>query len=165
MLDFCLFRHPTSSRVLLNLGGIANVTALPAGCDANAVRAFDTGPANMLIDALMQRFYARSYDRGGSIAARGNVLHDVVQQLMQHAYFSAPPPKSCGREQFGTAFVDRFLALCTNAAPQDLVATATAFTVASVADAYQRFWHGLPGNIPSATGANRAVVLGKVTHG
>jgi anhydro-N-acetylmuramic acid kinase len=226
MLDWCMFRHAKKARVLLNLGGIANITVLPAGCGVQDVMAFDTGPANMVIDAVMQRLFGKAFDPGGAVAARGRVVDGVVQKLIRTRYFSAPPPKSCGREEFGEAFVERFLSLCKGASAEDFVATATAFTVASVADAYRRFcaerlgntkvemfvagggaknktlirglfsalpdvsvattesvglaveakeaaafallgwltWHGLPGNIPSATGADRAVVLGKVTY-
>jgi anhydro-N-acetylmuramic acid kinase len=233
MLDWCVFRQPTKNRVLLNLGGIANVTALPAGCGVDGVLAFDTGPANMVIDAVMQRLYGRGYDRGGAVAAKGKVLGDVVRRVMEGGYFSALPPKSCGREEFGAGFVEEFLALCGDVAAQDVVATATALTAASVVDAYARFcwpwlgqraplargtevmvagggaknatlmrmlrerfkalgvsvkttegagfaveakeaaafallgwltWHGLAGNVPSATGAGRGVVLGKVTY-
>jgi len=234
MLDYCMFRHASRNRVLLNLGGIANVTALPAGCAAEGVLAFDTGPANMVVDALMLRLFDKKLDRGGAVAARGQVLDTAVESLLAEAYFSAPPPKSCGREQFGAAFVERLMQRCKGAAKEDMVATATALTAASVIAAYCRFcwpwlgqraprakatevfiagggaknrtllqmlrggfaelgltvatteaaglaveakeaaafallgwltWHGLPGNVPSATGAKRAVVLGKVTHG
>jgi anhydro-N-acetylmuramic acid kinase len=234
MLDFCIFRHATKNRVLLNLGGIANVTALPAGCNVGGVMAFDTGPANMVIDATMQRLYARGFDRNGAVAAKGKVLGDVVVKAMRAGYFSALPPKSCGREEFGATFVDAFLAMCGDAAPEDVVATATALTVETIAEAYRMFclprlgqraplakatellvagggaknttlmlwlaekfsalgvsvattaaaglaveakeaaafallgwltWHGLPGNVPSATGAKRSVVLGKISHG
>jgi anhydro-N-acetylmuramic acid kinase len=232
MLDFCMFRHATKNRLLLNLGGIANITALPAGRDVADVMAFDTGPANMVIDALMQRLFHKRLDRGGAVAARGEVLDSVVEKLLTAKFFSAPPPKSCGREEFGEAFVEHLLKLCKGVAKEDVVATATALTAASVVAAYCRFcwphlgqrapaakatelfvagggtknrtlmrmlsegfaelgvkvattetaglaveakeaaafallgwltWHGLPGNVPSATGARRAVVLGKVT--
>jgi anhydro-N-acetylmuramic acid kinase len=231
MLDYCLFRHATKSRVLLNLGGIANVSVLPAGCGAGDVLAFDTGPANMVIDACMQRLYSRSFDKNGAVAARGIVMRDVVQAVMTGAYFSVPPPKSCGREEFGEAYVDRFVASCGQARKEDILATATALTAETVLAAYRKFcwphlgqraplakatelfaagggtrnatlmrmlregfaalgvkvattdamgiaseakeaaafallgwltWHGLPGNVPAATGAQRAVVLGKV---
>ncbi|MEO7030680.1 MAG: anhydro-N-acetylmuramic acid kinase [Acidobacteriaceae bacterium] len=236
MLDYCMFRHATKNRLLLNLGGIANVTALPAGCDVDGVLAFDTGPANMVIDAAMQKLYGRAFDRDGSTASRGHMLDAVVTKFMNGNYFLAPPPKSCGREEFGAAFVARFLAACERegARRKDVIATATAFTSAIILDAYARFcrphfeqraplacatemlvagggarnatlmhalregfaalgvdvlpmqsvglaveakeaaafallswltWHGLPGNVPSATGAIRAVVLGRVTHG
>jgi anhydro-N-acetylmuramic acid kinase len=182
----------------------------------------------------MQRLYGRGYDRGGAVAAKGQVLDAVVRRAMEGAYFSALPPKSCGREEFGAAFVDGFMAMCGDARAEDVVATATALTAASVVDAYARFcwpwlgqraplarateivvagggaknrtllrmlserlgtlgvgvkttesagmaveakeaaafallgwltWHGLPGNVPSATGATHGSVLGKVTYG
>ena len=97
MLDYCLFRHPTRNRLLLNLGGIANITALPTACTTAGVLAFDTGPANMLIDALMQRLYNRRYDKNGAVAARGQVLKTVLNRILTDPFFSAPPPKSCGR--------------------------------------------------------------------
>ncbi len=239
MLDLCLYRHTTRNRVLLNLGGIANLTALPAGCDAGGVLAFDTGPANMVIDACMQRLFGRAYDCGGGTGARGTVRNDVLRALTeQDAYLQAAPPKSCGREQYGAAFTGKFIALCgeTGAQPADTVATATAFTAETILDAYRRFvwphlgqraplakateifisgggarnaallrrlragfvplgcsvktteeagraslgvevkeaaafallgwlsWHGLPGNVPAATGADRPVILGRLTR-
>ena len=104
MLDYCMFRHPTRNRLLLNLGGIANVTVLPAGCGVDGVLAFDTGPANMVIDACMQQLYGRAYDCGGGTATRGQVLPDVLESALAHPYFAAAPPKSCGREEFGAVF-------------------------------------------------------------
>jgi anhydro-N-acetylmuramic acid kinase len=232
MLDFCLFRHATKNRVLLNLGGIANVTALPAACNSTDVLAFDTGPASILIDLLMQQLYNRRFDKDGAVAASGQVVRLVLDHLLTTPYFAAPVPKSCGREEFGPAFAQKLLALCKHAPKQDVIATVTALTAATVVDAYRRFcwphlgqhaplarateviaagggtknltllrtltdgfaqlgvkvsttagaglpveakeaaafallgwltWHGLPGNIPSATGAARAVLLGKVT--
>jgi len=234
MLDFCLFRHATKNRLLLNLGGIANITALPAGCDVDGVLAFDTGPANMVIDACMKRLYNKRLDDQGATAAKGRILTAIVKQLLQSPYFETPPPKSCGREEYGEAFVTRFIALCeqADARKQDIIATATAFTAETILDAYRRFcwphlgqlaplaratelyaagggahnatlmghltegfsalgikvttteaaglaveakeaaafallgwltWHGLPGNVPSATGASRPMILGKVS--
>jgi anhydro-N-acetylmuramic acid kinase len=238
MLDYCMFRAAKVSRVLLNLGGIGNLTAIPAGAGFDGVMAFDTGPGNMVIDACMRRLYEREFDRDGAVARSGRVLRDVVEKILQEGYFSAPPPKSCGREQFGEAFVSRFIALCRKAdgskdRDEDVIATATALTAASIVDAYRRFvwghvgkaaplspvefvvagggakndalmgtlrdgleslkvtvrmmeelgvpaqakegvafallawlsWNGMPGNVPAATGARRAVVLGKVSRG
>jgi anhydro-N-acetylmuramic acid kinase len=238
MLDYCMFRSSKVSRVLQNLGGIGNLTAIPAGAGVDGVMAFDTGPGNMVIDACMRRLYEREFDKGGVVARSGNVLKDVVEKILKEGYFSAPPPKSCGREQFGEAFVSRFITMCRKAGgrgdrDEDVVATATALTAASVVDAYRRFawghvgkaaplspvefvmagggakndvlmemlrdgleslkvkvrmmeelgvpaqakeavafalqawlsWNGLVGNVPAATGAERAVVLGKVSHG
>ena len=112
MFDFCVFRDAKKSRVLLNLGGIANVTVLPAACRAEDVLAFDTGPANMVIDACMEQLLGRGYDRKGATAARGRVLEDVIARLMLAKYFSAPSPKSCGREEYGEVFAEQFIAAC-----------------------------------------------------
>jgi anhydro-N-acetylmuramic acid kinase len=173
MLDFTLFRHPTRNRLLLNLGGIANITALPAACTTTGVLAFDTGPANMLIDALMQRLYNRPYDKNGTIAARGQVLKPVLDGLLTDPYYGTPPAKSCGREQYGTAFADRFLALCKSASNEDIIATATALTAATILDAYRRFcWPHLGQHAPLARatelfaaggGANNATLMRMLT--
>ena len=239
MFDFCIFRDAKKSRLLLNLGGIANLTVLPVACRAEDVLAFDTGPANMVIDACMQRLFARNFDRNGATAARGHVLPKVLAKFLHTKYFSAPPPKSCGREEFGAAFVDTFIAACKRererererARNENIIATATALTAKTIAAASSTFckphlgrlapgakieliaagggahnatlmqmlaaeltpqniriksiettgisaaakeaaafallgwltWHGLPGNLPSATGAHRPVVLGRVT--
>jgi len=237
MLDYCMFRSAKVSRVLLNLGGIGNLTAIPAEADVDGLMAFDTGPANMVIDACMKRLYEKEFDRGGVVGRTGRVLQEVVQEVLKGEYFSALPPKSCGREQFGETFVSRFIAMCRKAGgredrDEDVIATATALTAASIVQAYKKFvwehveqaaplsavefvvagggtknnllmkmltpelgtmgvkvrlmeelgipaqakegvafallawlsWFNLPGNIPVATGAQRAVVLGKVTR-
>ena len=237
MLDYCMFRSAKVSRVLLNLGGIGNLTAIPAEADVDGLMAFDTGPANMVIDACMKRLYEKEFDRGGVVGRTGRVLQEVVQEVLKGEYFSALPPKSCGREQFGETFVSRFIAMCRKAGgredrDEDVIATATALTAASIVQAYKKFvwehveqaaplsavefvvagggtknnllmkmltpelgtmgvkvrlmeelgipaqakegvafalmawlsWFGMVGNVPSATGAQRAVVLGKITH-
>jgi anhydro-N-acetylmuramic acid kinase len=231
LLDFVLFAHTGRTRVLQNLGGIGNLTVIPAGGTAADLIAFDTGPGNMVMDALMERFFQKKYDRGGSVAARGHVLDGVVKAVLQEAYFGQRPPKSAGREQFGSAFVTKFVRACEKAGggQEDTVVTATALTAESIALAFDRFvrpltkgtavdyivsgggtrnatlikmlrqrleplgckvvmsdavglpsqakeaaafallawqtWHGQPGNIPSATGAKRAVVLGEICYG
>jgi anhydro-N-acetylmuramic acid kinase len=230
LLDALLFRDAKRARVLQNLGGIANLTAIPAAADFAAVLAFDTGPANMVIDALMQTLLDRRYDRDGRVAARGRVLEPVLRANMKHPFFCAAPPKSAGREEFGRDFSARFLAECRKARgnAEDAVATATALTADSICDAYRRFvaprfgkssvdyilsgggaknatlfrmlderltplgctlttsdaagirveakeaiafallayqtMHHLPGNLPSATGASRPAILGRVTY-
>jgi len=236
MLDYVMFRSDKVSRVLQNLGGIANMTSIPAGSSVEDVLAFDSGPSNMVIDACMTRLFGKAFDRDGIVARRGKTMRQVVDQCLREPYFSAPPPKSCGREEFGEAFVDRFVAMCRKAGAMDadIIATATALTSESILDSYRRFvwphlgqkapmargveyvvagggarnatlmamlragleplgvrvrptdelgvptqakesvafallawltWNGLPGNVPSATGAARPVVLGKVTRG
>jgi anhydro-N-acetylmuramic acid kinase len=157
MLDFCMFRSEKVSRVLQNLGGIGNLTAIPAGAPIDGVMAFDTGPANMVIDGCMKRLYERELDKAGTVARSGRVLQDVVEKVLADPYFSALPPKSCGREQFGDAFVSRFISMCRKAGgredrDEDVIATATALTAASILDAYQRFvWGHLGQQAPLAT--------------
>lgn len=208
-VDFQLFRHPEIARVALNIGGIANITVLPAGADIADVRAFDTGPGNMIMDALMGE--AR-FDRDGQTARAGVANRALLEALLDDPYFDRPPPKTAGREQYGVAFLGKFAGL----AQADAVATATELTVASIARAighypatqqviasgggvrnsflmerlraelkprlmtsedfgipaeakeaiafailaYESF-HGRTGNVASATGADRAVILGK----
>jgi anhydro-N-acetylmuramic acid kinase len=143
LLDYVLFRHEERGRVLQNLGGIGNLTALPPACDESRLIAFDTGPANMVIDAVMQLLFQKPMDRKGRIAAQGRVLDGVLSQALSLPFFSAAPPKSAGREQFGAEFVSRFLSRCTAASTrsEDAVATATALTAYSIARAYSDFVH------------------------
>jgi anhydro-N-acetylmuramic acid kinase len=234
MLDYVMFRDTKKSRVLLNLGGIANLTAIPAEASIDSVVAFDIGPANMVIDRCMEELFGKSFDRNGAVARRGRVLQQMIDGTLSDKFFAASPPKSCGREQFGEAFTSQFIAQCrsTRANDADIVATATALTAQSILDAYRRFvwphlgqaaplakteviaggggvrnamliqmlkegleplgvtlrttdefgipaqakeavafallgwltWHRLPGNVTSATGASRPVVLGKLTY-
>ena len=125
-----LFTHPRLPRLVLNLGGIANVTWLPAGARFPAVRAFDTGPANMLLDLLASRATGGRLDRDedGRLAARGRVDRAVLRRLLAHPYFSRRPPKSTGREEFGLGMLPAFRRL----SGPDALATATAFTAESV---------------------------------
>jgi anhydro-N-acetylmuramic acid kinase len=179
MLDYCMFRSAKVSRVLQNLGGIGNLTAIPAGAGVDGLMAFDTGPGNMVIDACMKRLYGREFDRGGAVARRGRVLQEVVARVLSEGYFSALPPKSCGREQFGDAFVLRFVAMCRKAGghevrDEDVIATATALTAASIVDAYRRFVAGhVKGAAPLARvefvvaggGAKNASLMGMLRDG
>ena len=141
LLDYVLFRHEKRGRVLQNLGGIGNLTVLPPGCDCSEILAFDTGPANMVIDGVTQALFGKSFDRGGRIAARGRVLEQVVESLLRDSFFAATPPKSAGREQFGKEYVKKFIARCEKTAgnSEDIVATATALTARSIGIAYERF--------------------------
>jgi len=211
-VDYRLFRHRSRTRVALNIGGIANITVIPAGADPGDVIAFDTGPGNMLIDAL-----APPFDRGGRIARSGVVQADLLAKLLRNAYFSRKPPKSAGREQFGQALAAELLA--AKRPLKDLVATVTELTAQSIADAIRPFtpreviasgggvhnrtlmdrlaallpavtihttgafgvdpdakeaiafavlayesMRRRPANLPSATGARRPVILGKLTR-
>ena len=137
MLDLCLFRHPRRHRILLNLGGIANLTLLPAAATQDQVIAFDTGPANMVIDALMHLAFRKPYDREGRTAATGRILPRILTQLLKNPYFRAAPPKSCGREQFGTPYAERLRTLCLAAGgtDADAIRTATELTAATILQA------------------------------
>lgn len=221
-----LFRHHERGRLLQNVGGIGNCTALPAGAGPSEVLAFDTGPGNMVIDAVVHALSEGrlSYDEGGKWAAQGKPDQALLDEMMSHAYFRTPPPKSTGRELFGQPYAASFLkaASARGLSDEDIVATATAFTAASIADSYERYvfprvaiaevivtgggahnrtllhmlserlpgqkvmtsaelgWnddakeavifallgndfvHGVPNNLPAATGALRPTVMGKL---
>ncbi len=134
LFDYVCFAHPTRARVLQNVGGIGNLTAIPAGAPPDKVIAFDTGPGNMVIDALMQQLFGKPFDRDGRTAARGKFLERVASSYLREKFFRQGPPKSAGREQFGAEYVARFLAACRNAGgkPEDAVATATIFTALTI---------------------------------
>src|SRR6202000_2033683 len=102
------FADSKRARILQNIGGIGNLTLIPPALQAKSVLAFDTGPGNMVMDALTQQLFQKSYDRGGRIAARGKVLESVVADALQHRFLQLPPPKSAGREEFGAAFAKDF---------------------------------------------------------
>jgi anhydro-N-acetylmuramic acid kinase len=142
-VDYLLYRHPRIGRVALNIGGIANVTVIPAGAKPNDVIAFDTGPGNMVIDALVSHFSSgrKRFDRDAKIAASGRVLPELVNSLLAERYFHEPPPKSAGREQFGEVCMRRFVSLRRSGRMRsnDLVRTATALTSLSIIDAWHRF--------------------------
>ena len=217
-MDALLFRHPQRTRVALNIGGIANITIVPP---RGEVVAFDTGPGNMVVDALA-RAYTRgkqNYDRAGRIAASGRVNRKLLDRLLRDPYYRRRPPKSAGREQYGAEFVGMLRE--TGLPLPDLIATATILTAATIAAGVRlckvdsgdliaagggthnpvmmahlsallpAFWistttdHGIdadakeaiafailahetwrrrPSNLPSATGARRAVVLGSITR-
>ena len=151
LLDFVLFAHPKRARILQNIGGIGNLTAIPAGSSQNSLIAFDTGPGNMIIDALMVQLYGKKYDARGQTAARGRVLEKVLAAALRNPYFNRHPPKTAGREQFGRSFAAEFLQACRRAggSPQDAVSTATALTAESIALAYRRFVHPLTRKAPA----------------
>jgi anhydro-N-acetylmuramic acid kinase len=128
-------------RIALNLGGIANLTVLPAGGRWEDVSAFDCGPANMVIDGLVRHYTGgqESMDRDGVRARRGRVLEDVLAAVLEHPFIEAPPPKTAGHEQFGRPFLEALLARFGGLPPDDLVATMTAFVAASIARNLARF--------------------------
>jgi anhydro-N-acetylmuramic acid kinase len=230
LLDYVLFADAKRGRVLQNIGGIANLTAIPAGGPPHAVVAFDTGPGNMVIDWLTQKLFDKPFDRNGLLAAHGTVIEAVLKDALRHLYFKLRPPKTAGREQFGQDYAAEFLEKCRAQSknPNDALATATALTAETIARSYARemqplmkghavdfivsgggarnrtlmrmlaarleplgcvlrdsdafglpaeakeaaafallawcTWHRLPGNIPSATGAKCAAILGQVTY-
>jgi anhydro-N-acetylmuramic acid kinase len=141
LLDYALYRHPRRARILQNIGGIGNLTVVPAGAPISAVRAFDTGPGNMIIDALMQQLYGRAYDRAGRIGSTGTVLQPLIEAALRAPLFRKAPPKSAGREQFGALYAKELLAKCQQLSsnPADAVATATALTAESIALSYEQF--------------------------
>jgi anhydro-N-acetylmuramic acid kinase len=137
--DYVMFRSRAKNRIVLNLGGIANFTALPKKCASTDVVAFDTGPANMVIDALMMKYYGRKFDEGGEVAQRGNIVPELLAELMAMPYFALRPPKSTGRELFGAMLLPKITAYEGKASAEDLVATVTRWTSYSVYDQYKRF--------------------------
>ena len=138
-LDYLLFRDVTVGRIVQNIGGIANLTAIPAGAAAQDLIAFDTGPGNMVIDAVTYGMFGKSFDRGGKIAASGTVIDSVLAQSLGKKFFRTKPPKTAGREEFGREFVDHFVRAFGRTRKEDVIATATALTARSIADAIRRF--------------------------
>ena len=232
--DWALFTDQTKPRIVQNIGGIGNLTFLPPRAELDQVTAFDTGPGNMVMDALVTALTRgrQTFDLDGRWAARGHVSENLLAEMMAHPFLRRRPPKTTGREEFGEMFLSRMLASARRLRlrPEVMVATATAFTAETIAHAYRRFVFprltageraalqiilggggaknptlrdmlarrvgvgtlfthedfgianaakealafailahetllGKPGNVPSATGARRAVVLGKIVPG
>lgn len=138
-LDYLLYRDQRVGRIVQNIGGIANLTAIPGGASPGRLLAFDTGPGNMVIDAVTEHLFSKPYDHDGKIAASGTVVEAVITQALRHSFFRHKPPKTAGREEFGREFVRAFLKRCGRADSRDVVATATALTARSIADALKRF--------------------------
>jgi anhydro-N-acetylmuramic acid kinase len=229
-VDYLLYRHPRLGRVALNIGGIANVTAIPPAARPEQVLAFDTGPGNMVLDALVRHFSRgrQQFDRDARLASAGSPCPALLEKLLAHPYFKQRPPKTCGREQFGREFTQRILTWGRRhrVACADLLCTAAALTARTILDALRRYvlprspihqlivsgggaqnplllemlraglqrfrpaatlqtsaqfgiprdakeafsfailayetWHGRAANLPSATGAKRPVILGKI---
>jgi anhydro-N-acetylmuramic acid kinase len=141
LLDYVLFADRKRGRVLQNIGGIANLTAIPPRAKPDAVVAFDTGPGNMVIDALAQQLYGKRFDKYGSFAARGTVLTPVLTKALGNPYFKLKPPRTAGREQFGREYAAEFLAACRRHSnrSEDALATATALTAETIAQSYLSF--------------------------
>jgi anhydro-N-acetylmuramic acid kinase len=138
-LDYVLYRHRRYGRIVQNLGGIGNLTAIPPRALPEQVVAFDTGPGNMVVDAVAERLFDKPFDRNGRLAARGDPIERVLRELLRHPFFRHKPPKTAGREQFGREFVREFLRLCRRADRNDVIATATALTARSIGSAVRRF--------------------------
>jgi anhydro-N-acetylmuramic acid kinase len=141
--DYVLYRHPKIGRVSLNIGGIANVTVVPAGARPGQVFAFDTGPGNMLIDAVVQYFTRgrMRFDENASLALQGRAIPALLDELMRDSYLKLAPPKSTGREYYGQKYLKGLFALGRRhrAKPNDLIRAATIFTALSIVDALHRF--------------------------
>jgi anhydro-N-acetylmuramic acid kinase len=141
--DCVLYRHEKLGRVSLNLGGIANITVIPAAAGHEEILAFDTGPANMLIDALVAHFThgRQRYDKNARRAQQGRSIPALLDELMRDPYLKLAPPKSTGREYYGRAYLQKLLAAGRRhkAKPNDIIRAATIFTVLSVVDALNRF--------------------------
>jgi anhydro-N-acetylmuramic acid kinase len=168
--DHLLYGDEKIGRVSLNLGGIGNVTVLPAGAKPGQVVAFDTGPGNMLMDALVWHFTRRKqkYDRGARLARQGQVNEPLLKELLRDPYLKLGPPKSTGREYYGRAYFQELLRLGKKhrAGPNDLIRTTTEFTVASVVDALKRFVlrkTKIQQLIVSGGGARNPLVLAQLT--
>ena len=138
-LDYAMFRHRRFGRIVQNIGGIGNLTAIPPRAKPEDVMAFDTGPGNMVIDAVAERLFDVPFDRGGRLAVKGTVIENVVRQLLRRGFFKKEPPKTAGREQFGREYVAAFLRLCGRADHHDVLATATALTARSIGLAMRGF--------------------------
>ncbi|HXM64724.1 MAG TPA: anhydro-N-acetylmuramic acid kinase [Terriglobales bacterium] len=167
-LDFLLYRDRRVGRIAQNIGGIANLTAIPADATSNQVMAFDTGPGNMLIDAVTERLFGKPYDRDGRIAGSGAVLDRVINDVMRGPFFRRKPPRTAGREEFGREFAREFIKKCGRVDKRDIVATATALTVRSIADALRRFVVRRTGSyrdfIVSGGGANNPTLMAMLAN-
>ena len=160
LVDYLLLRDKKQGTAALNIGGIANVTVIPAGATTEDVYGFDTGPGNMMMDGLVRTFTRgrRHYDSEGGMAARGKVLDDLLAQVLRYPFFRKRPPKSAGREQFGEEFLKRFfLSRFPDARAEDLLRTANELTAATVAGALRRF-------VFPRTGVERLVASGGGAH-
>jgi anhydro-N-acetylmuramic acid kinase len=159
-VDQLLFRDPRRKRIALNIGGIANITILPPARSRAPVIAFDTGPGNMIIDALVEHHTRGKsrFDRGGRIAGRGQIDHRLLGSLLGNPYFTLPPPKSCGREEFAGVFAIKLIA--RKIPMTTLIATATEFTAQSIALAIRNYAKGAGEVIASGGGVhNRQIML------
>ncbi|MGD0572994.1 MAG: anhydro-N-acetylmuramic acid kinase [Sedimentisphaerales bacterium] len=149
--DYFLFRDKHRNRAIQNIGGIANVTSLPAGCRTGDIVAFDTGPGNMIIDGIISIISRgkQKFDRGGKIAARGTIDKTILDCLLKHPFLGLRPPKSTGREEFGNRYCDAlYRKMKKKSIPaEDIIATVTAFTAESIVQAYRNFLPRMPDEV------------------
>ena len=171
-VDFLLYQNARIGRAALNIGGIANITVIPPGARLKDVFAFDTGPGNMVVDALVRRFTRgrKTYDRNAEMAARGTLLPGLLHSLLHHRYFSQRPTKTTGREQYGEEYVRKLLARreARHAKPEDIIRTATILTALSIVDAIHRFVvprAKIRELIVSGGGANNPLLMAQVESG
>ena len=168
--DYALYRHPKLGRISLNIGGIATVTVIPANAKPSHVFAFDTGPGNMLIDALVSHFTRgrQRFDKNASLAQKGRAIPALLDELLRDPYLKLAPPKSTGREYYGAVYVKKLLALGKKyrAKPNDLIRSATFFTALSIVDALNRFVlpkHKIQPLIVSGGGAQNPLLLAQLS--
>jgi len=168
--DYALYRHPKLGRISLNIGGIANITVIPANAKPSDVFAFDTGPGNMLIDALVSHFTRgrQRFDKNAALAQQGRAMPALLDELLRDPYLKLAPPKSTGREYYGTAYVKKLVALGEkhHAKPNDLIRAATLFSALSIVDALNRFVfprHKIRQLIVSGGGAKNPVLLAQLS--
>lgn len=166
LADWWLFRSDEESRVLLNLGGMANVTHLPRGGSLEEVLAFDTGPGNVVLDGLVGEATAglARHDEGGLMAARGQVRDGLLGELLADPFFEQPPPRSTGRERFGHRYASRLREMgeALGLSLDDLLATAVELTAASIARAIRRFLvprGGVDAVVASGGGVRNATLM------
>ena len=139
MTELILYRHTEKSRLLQNIGGIGNVTVMPKQASIDDVYAFDTGPGNMMMNDAMTILYNQDYDDAGKVALQGNLIDSLYQTLKAHPYLKLTPPKSTGRELFGSNYTQALLAEYSAHAPADIIHTFTRFTAYSIAESYRQF--------------------------
>jgi anhydro-N-acetylmuramic acid kinase len=166
--DYVLFKHKRLTRAVQNIGGIANVTFLPGDCKQDGIIAFDTGPGNMVIDGIVHLITGgrKRYDAGGKMAARGTVDKRLLDELLRHPFFRRRPPKSTGREEFGADFAERIYCRAgkKGLAGADIVATVTALTARSIAQAYRRFGAAMPDELILCGGGSHNRTLVEMLH-
>lgn len=158
--EYLLYRSEQEDVALQNIGGIGNVTLLPAGCSLDQVIAFDTGPGNMIMDALVSIMTRgqQQYDEGGRLAASGKVVPDLLAWMLDDPYLQKTPPKTTGREYYGSAYVEQLLSH-TNCPLVDVLATATAFAAQSIAQSLRRFAPRLPSRLVVGGGGSKNPTL------